>query len=269
MDITLLCNRDLASNHALHLLLPRLASSHRLRVFYSSRVGRKPVSDELAQLAFVEQALFHDIIFKAVAGSERGELAPTAELCASFGVPVIELNDANSEDGLAQLRDTAPDLFVSIRYGCILREQAIAVPRLGVLNLHSGLLPNYRGVMATFRAMLNRDEHIAATLHTIDDARIDEGRIIDVARIPVDYDRSYLWNVLQLYPSGTELVLRAVDDLARGRPLQSSPQPAGGAYYSHPGHRELAAFRARGLRLWDGHEVAEIAQRYLANEPAG
>jgi methionyl-tRNA formyltransferase len=69
----------------------------------------------------------------------------------------------NSADGLERLRAAAPELIVSIRYRCILREHTIAIPEHGVLNLHSGILPDYRGVMATFWAMLTGETEIGCT----------------------------------------------------------------------------------------------------------
>ena len=49
-------------------------------------------------------------------------------------------------------------------YRRILKAAAIQIPRHGVLNLHSGLLPAYKGLMATFWATLNGEEEIGCTL---------------------------------------------------------------------------------------------------------
>ena len=68
---------------------------------------------------------------------------------------------------LQKLRDVRADLLISIRFGMILGTEALGLPPRGVLNLHSGLLPQYRGVLATFRALLNGDAEIGCTLHWI------------------------------------------------------------------------------------------------------
>ena len=80
----------------------------------------------------------------------------------------------------ALISDTTPELMISIRYGKILRSKALSIPDHGVLNLHSGKLPDYRGVMATFRAMLAQEQELFSTLHWIDDDTIDTGRVISV-----------------------------------------------------------------------------------------
>jgi methionyl-tRNA formyltransferase len=106
--------------------------------------------------------------------------------------PVTESNNINSAEGLLILRKMQPDLILSVRYGVILKNEAIRTARLGVLNLHSGLLPNYRGVMTTFWAMLNGETTIGTTLHYINDANIDAGDIVDTTTIKADSSRSYL-----------------------------------------------------------------------------
>jgi len=59
---------------------------------------------------------------------------------------------------------------MSFALGLIIREPVIAHSQYGYINLHSGLLPDYRGVMASFRAMVNGDAEIGSTLHYIQDA---------------------------------------------------------------------------------------------------
>ena len=74
------------------------------------------------------------------------------------------LNDPNSPSGIALLKSANPDLIVSIRCGRILKQSAIDTPHLGVLNLHPAKLRQYRGVMATSRALLAGDAELFSTL---------------------------------------------------------------------------------------------------------
>ena len=169
--ICLLVNQDLASNLALNQLLPRLARQHQLRVYLSSKVGaQRELPPELSMLAFLEQGLFRDLLFPALdKGDSAGGLLSFEQLSRYTDQSIRTLNQINSEDSLAELSGFSADLILSIRYGGILREQAIALPNMGVINLHSGLLPDYRGVMATFRAMLHGEREIGTTLHYISD----------------------------------------------------------------------------------------------------
>jgi methionyl-tRNA formyltransferase len=264
MNITVLANRDLASNLALNLLLPSLAQQHRIQVFLSSKVGGKGHTlEELELLTFFEQTLFTDILFPVLDAGRMGSAPHTFnELSHFMYAPITSLNQVNSSVGLASLQASKPDLIICIRYGGILKEKAIAVPRRGVINLHSGLLPDYRGVMATFRAMLNGDSEIGTTLHTINDSGIDTGNIIATTRHQLDTERSYLWNVLQLYPRACEQILDTVAKLTLRQAIDSQPQPQGGAYYTFPTRAELKEFRELGFRLFDVNEITELAQQF-------
>lgn len=168
----------------------------------------------------------------------------------------------NSDKGLEILSRLAPDLIVSIRYRKILHDAAIAIPRLGVINLHSGILPDYRGVMATFWAMLDGQAEIGTTLHRITDSGIDTGPVISIDRRPVDPCRSYLSNVLSLYPAGCRSVVAAVQKMAVGSELDGLAQTGGGRYFGAPDQDSVHHFENKGLRLVDGGEA-----EYLSRAP--
>ncbi len=260
MRILVLANRDLAANLALNLLLPGLAG-HQVKLLLSASVGSATGRPrELQWLKFFEQDLFNELVFplRDAASGAGGPQSFTGLGQWLAQPPAIE-NAINSPESLARIREFAPDLVLSIRYGGILREEVIGLPRLGVVNLHSGVLPDYRGVMATFRAMLAGESELGATLHYIEDASIDTGGVLRICRVPADYQRSYLWNVLQLYPPACAAMLEIVEGLESGDALAVMPQGEGGAYFSFPEQAELDAFRARGLALVDPADILEIA----------
>ncbi len=169
----------------------------------------------------------------------------------------------NSDEGLETLRQLAPDLIVSIRYRKILHDAAIAIPRLGVINLHSGILPDHRGVMATFWAMLDGQSEIGTTLHRITDSGIDTGPVIAIDRRPADANRSYLSNVLSLYPAGCRSIVSSVHKLAAGEDLGEQSQPSGGQYFRAPNEEAVRAFEDRDHRLVDGGEDQDLLKPRL------
>jgi len=177
--------------------------------------------------------------------------------------PAQELNAINEPEGLALIAARRPDLLLSIRYGTILKDAVLAIPRIGVLNLHSGLLPAYKGVMATFRALLNGDSEIGTTLHWIEDSSIDTGRIIATTTMPVVPGKSYLAHVLALYEGGCDLLVDAVGRLERGEELASRPQGGGGNYFSFPDQAELEAWHRADWQLVIPQEIEEIAKRFM------
>jgi len=265
MRIAFLVNRDIESNFALNLLLPEIHQSA-VGIFLSERVGAKTVPPRmLGQLAFIEQDLFNDLVFPLVEQTSHvdGRFAGFGELERRFGTPVQTLASLKDPVALQKLRDVRADLFISIRFGMILGTEALGLPSRGVLNLHSGLLPQYRGVLATFRALLNGDAEIGCTLHWIDSPGIDVGRIVETTRIAVSKEHSLLWHILSLYRPGARLIMNAIRRLERGEPVTGTAQdPSAGAYYSFPTEDDLIRFTALGWRLFDREDVWELLESY-------
>lgn len=102
---------------------------------------------------------------------------------------------------------------------CRYLNQMLFTYQLGVINLHSGLLPAYQGVMATFWALLNKEQRIGTTLHFIEDSTIDTGAIISQSLVDANYGESYLWNVLHIYKAGCANVLSATEVIQAGNAL--------------------------------------------------
>ena len=249
MNITLLGHHDIASLFALDRLIG-LLPQHQYTVFLSS--SPLPTTDTTSSLDSLARV-----------DAELCERLLSGELGAAMAEELVEphltyLEKPNSQDGLRLLRKTDPDLIVSIRYRRILHDDAIGIPRLGVINLHSGILPDYRGVMATFWAMLNCEAEIGTTLHWITDAGIDTGPIIGVQRIGSDPQRSYLANVLGLYVDGCEMLAGAIAALGDDGPLPTGQQETAGQYYHAPVDADVDRFEKAGLNLVDGREGAWI-----------
>ncbi len=264
MNITLLMNRDIASNFALNLLLPGLRG-HDLTVFVTDRLGKGGfVPPALRQLQFIEQGLFNQLLFPLLGQvSTGGRLLTFDALGEEIGRPVAALNRINTPESLSRLRESHPDLIVSMRYGGFLKAQALSIPRFGVLNLHAGLLPQHQGLMATFRAMLDGSKEYGCTLHYIVDDSVDTGPIVEQRKLALRSDRSYLWHLLNLYPDACEMVCKAVEQVARTGSAPSTPQSGPAHYYTVPDQEEIERFHARGLTLFDGDELLEFTRAYL------
>lgn len=233
MRITFLLNRDPASAYALNALAPKL-SSHKLRVFYSDKPSQvAPVPERLVDLAVFEKVQL-------------------AELNSIFTrLNAERLNNVNSDD-FERFKHTQPDLVISIRHMSILQPASIAIPKHGVINLHSGLLPDYQGVMATFWAMKNREPEIGTSLHFIEDANIDTGSIISQSRTAVNYDESYFWNVMNIYRGGCENIVNAVTLLSNSTELTATPQVNSGNYFGYPSSEDLSSFAPK---LFSKHDL--------------
>ena len=92
-------------------------------------------------------------------------------------IPVIETDDFHNSDVLNMLGSRAIDL-VLFTGGGLIRKSLISIPKLGVLNCHMGILPDYRGMDCTYWALLERNyDKIGYTTHLMD-IGVDTGAII-------------------------------------------------------------------------------------------
>lgn len=266
MKILLLANKDIASNLALNTLFETMPETHQFQVLLSSAVGKNTQSkpQRLLDLAFFEQNLFNQILFPALQNTPlviaRKRLS--FDEFKTLGIEVSDINCINCPTGLKIVNEFAPDLIVSIRFGLILQSAVIDIPKFGVINLHSGELPTYRGVMATFRAMQQNDTECGTTLHYINDRGIDSGGIITISKQTLDYQRSYLYNTVSLYKKGIEDVVNAITKIENTGKCEIIATKSEGDYFSFPSNKELDSFQKKGLRLFDYQDIIDIAHSF-------
>ncbi len=253
MNLIIFTNRDLASNLFLNHIMPHVAP-YVVHIFVSDKVGKATTSatpDALQTLKFFEQTLPNTIVFPSLDAqyrifTEGDRLHSFNELSRFYDVPITSLNDVRSPESLEAVASLQPDLVLSVRYGRIFGSDFLKIPKRGVINLHSGRLPQYRGVLPTFRALMNDAAVIYPTLHYIEDGTIDTGGIIGMSEFKVEKDKSLLWHILQLYPACVDLVVDAIEQIADGKkPLAQEQGDEGSAYFTFPTAEEFTDFQGK------------------------
>ena len=120
----------------------------------------------------------------------RSEIASFVRFATSRGIRCwVQPRASHISQFLAQVREASPDLILVWSYSLRLPESLLAIPRLGAINVHNGLLPEYRGRHALQWALINGEPEIGVTLHYMD-ASFDTGAIIhrQVVRLAADDD---------------------------------------------------------------------------------
>lgn len=100
------------------------------------------------------------------------------------GLPVLQ-PDRLGSTAPDDLRAFQPDVSLVMAYGHILKDDFIGVPRLGTLNLHTSLLPRYRGASPIQTAVASGDNETGVTLMRIVRA-LDAGPVADAERVSID-----------------------------------------------------------------------------------
>lgn len=269
MKILFCTKNDIFGAVILNRMLP-LLQGHDVRVVVSDKTRpSENTVHELVEEKFLERDLPLGMIFPLLdaradaAGSARPECLTMQGVAAQFRVPlkvVLSINDADTEQ---ELRDWAPDLIVSARFSLIFKQNILRIPRFGAYNIHPGALPGYAGLFAPFRALLNGDAALGATLHQIDTG-IDTGPVYSVSYLPAQPARSVFWHIEKLYLLGLDSLLTLMDGLERGQaPLLRKQDDAAFRYFGMPGEQEFAQFRRMGYSMVSYDSYRALLQRFL------
>ena len=156
--------------------------------------------------------------------------SPVKILAEKLNLPVLQPLKARDEKFISELRELKPDLMVVVAYGQILPQALLDVPAHGCLNVHTSLLPKYRGAAPIQWAIADGNAETGVTIMKMD-AGLDTGPILSVRRTPIlPADDSQILHD-RLAQLGAELLDETIPDYVTGK-IQPQPQPAEGSTYA-------------------------------------
>jgi methionyl-tRNA formyltransferase len=166
------------------------------------------------------------------------------------------LRDAGVAGELEALR---PDLGVVAAYGQLIPNALLAVPRLGMINVHPSLLPKYRGAAPVHRAVIAGDSETGVTIMRVA-AKLDSGAMLASRTHPIGANETSEELEEALAVVGARLLVEVVDSMAAGT-AREEPQDEHLATYAARLTKEeglidwsLSAARihdrVRGLHPW-------------------
>lgn len=137
--------------------------------------------------------------------------SPIKKIAENNDIPLFQPNNLKDHNFLNEIRSLNPDLFVVVAFR-MLPEILINIPKLGTINLHSSLLPNYRGAAPINWVIINGEKETGVTTFFIN-KKIDEGDIIDTVEVKIkeEYSAGILHDKLKNI--GAELVLKTVNNI--------------------------------------------------------
>ena len=170
-------------------------------------------------------------------------------LAAAQGVPVIPCRDVNAPGYMETLRGLGVDVLVSVAANQRFGPELLELPRLACLNVHSALLPNYRGMDGLFWALAHGEREVGVTVHEMSPG-IDEGPIVAQEPFPVRPGEPLHHLYYRAMEHGAPLLARALDAYAEGT-VTLRPNPADqGRTFSWPTREAARRFRQHGHRFF-------------------
>ena len=193
-------------------------------------------------------------LFTLVFPFSQKRLKPAWKIAADHNIPVFQcgnINGENSERFIAQLK---PDLLISAYFSQILKKNIISLPLKGVLNVHPGWLPAYKGAMAYFWVLKNGSDRGGVTVHWIDEG-IDTGKILARRSFLLRPNSTQETVLMFTATIGARLIQRIVRRLiARKDPTFNIIHgDEENSYYTMPGEKDFEAYsqQRRFFRIRD------------------
>jgi len=166
-------------------------------------------------------------------------------------IPILTCKDINAPEVLDFLREKQPDILVSAYFHQIIRPPILKIPRLGVLNIHPGWLPDYRGVMNYFWVLRNEEQSGGVSIHWIDEG-IDTGGLLARVRFTITPQMTQHQVLMKTAILGSRLLQQIARRLARNEAIPViTVSEEDARYYSLPGPQAFDEYfrRRRFFRI--------------------
>ncbi len=134
--------------------------------------------------------------------------SPVKDYAIRHDLPVLQPEKMKDSAFLEELKLISPDLIIVVAFR-MLPEEVWALPRLGTINLHASLLPQYRGAAPINRAIMNGEKETGVTSFFIE-KEIDTGKIIQWRATPVFEDDNAGSLHDRLMVTGAELLVETI-----------------------------------------------------------
>lgn len=216
--------------------------------------------------------------------------SPVKRLALSSGIPVLQPERARNPEFIEQLTAFKPELIAVAAFGQILPPALLDLPKFGCINVHTSLLPRYRGAAPIQWAILNDEPQTGVTIMKMD-AGLDTGDILSQEPTPIGPEDNAESLHDRLAQIGAGLLIKTIPPYVEGK-IEARPQPAEGVSWAPKIKKQDGKLdwkqsaralwnRVRGLAPWPGaftfvpaeprHYLVKIWQAEVvdASGPAG
>ena len=164
-------------------------------------------------------------------------------------IPEIRLEKSvNHDESLGIIKSFEPDLLISIAGNQIFKSELIDLAPKGCINLHTALLPKYRGLMPSFWVLKNNEEKTGVSVFFVDEG-IDSGPILVQTEIPIgNMSQQELIKISKKV--GMDAILEAIALIQKGNyNLIDNPEEEK-TYFTFPTKEDVIEFRHNGKRFY-------------------
>lgn len=176
--------------------------------------------------------------------------SPVKEFAVEKGLKIFQpIKVRKNEEFINEIKQLNPDVICVVAYGKILPKEILDIPKLGCINVHGSLLPQYRGAAPIQWSILNGDKETGITTMYMD-IGMDTGDMILKEKVTIGEDETTgeLWN--RLSEIGGKLLVKTLELVEKG---EAPREKQGEEYTLAPMlNKEMAKID------WENNSVAQI-----------
>ena len=182
-------------------------------------------------------------------GKSGNRFYSVARLAAYYSIPLYPCSNINAKEYICRLRELDIDIVLSVAANQRFKRELLDVPRLACLNVHSALLPKYRGLDGIFWALVHGETQVGVTVHLMNED-FDDGAIVGQQPFEVSPNDTLHSLYFKAIEVGSTLLSQVLDQFDSGTVLTKTNDIAEGSYFSWPNGEAARRFRAQGRRFF-------------------
>ncbi len=194
--------------------------------------------------------------------------SPVKKTALEAGIPVFTPEKVSLPEEVEKLKTYQADFFVIVAYGQILKLPVIETPKYGCINIHSSLLPRWRGASPIHSALLSGDEETGITTMRIV-PKLDAGDMLMQAKTKITPDDTAQSLHDRLSLMGSDLIIPTLNGIVDGS-IQPVVQDESLVTYAHKLTKEMESvnprntvkqidLQVRALNPWPGTRIETTA----------
>jgi methionyl-tRNA formyltransferase len=182
--------------------------------------SRKKMIKKYGLLKTINKLLYNKYKYYFIAGKQeetiRHLLFPNgAEVEYNKDIPTLEVPDINDTKCIEFISEHDPDI-IAVCGTSVLRPEVFQLAKKGTINIHSGIIPEYRSADPIFWALYNNEpDKVGVTIHFVDKG-VDTGPIIYQQAVGVNRDDNIATLFYKCNKVGAELMVKAIRDIENG-----------------------------------------------------
>lgn len=140
---------------------------------------------------------------------------PVKQFALENNLKIVQPKNFKDENTINEIKQMNPDLIVVVAYGKILPKSLLDIPKFGAINVHSSLLPKYRGAAPINVAIINGDKKTGVSIMEIVE-ELDAGAVFAKKELNIEEDDNFLTLHDKLKKLGADLLMEVIADIEKG-----------------------------------------------------